>query len=401
MKRNLIALILVLCLIGTSLAGAEGLLPSLTDTIGKPMPSLGEALGRYPDDEVSNADGSNTEVFQGVTETDFDIFSVYLSEQGASLADYQVAGTAFSAFIQVDGKTISFIYDTQTLEATVTYSKGTYDEWLDYAKTQFTSAVQLLNTGKTDEALAVMLSIPGYSRFKPVAEYFAANPEFAAAMEAKMRPYKTVGSYVTFGKYPQTSTGNDSTPIEWIVLDFDAAANHALIISRYGLDTKPYNTSKTDVTWETCTLRSWLNGEFLNEAFTTQEQKGIILTTVDNSKNQGFNDWNTNSGNNTQDYIFLLSYAEANKYLGVTKDNNNIESRTSPTAYALQAGAWKSGITTADGTVAGWWLLRSPGSTQSHAADVGPDGSLDLCIVDFDHECVRPALWINLEANIF
>ena len=41
-------IILALCLLGTSLAGAEGLLPSLVDTIGKPMPSLGEALSRYP-----------------------------------------------------------------------------------------------------------------------------------------------------------------------------------------------------------------------------------------------------------------------------------------------------------------------------------------------------------------
>jgi hypothetical protein len=120
MKRNLMAIILALCLLGTSLAGAEGLLPSLTDTIGKPMPSLGEALGRYPDDEISNDDGSNTEVFQGVTETDFNTFSVYLSEQGATLADYQAAGTSFSASIQVEGKTISFTYDTQALKATVT-----------------------------------------------------------------------------------------------------------------------------------------------------------------------------------------------------------------------------------------------------------------------------------------
>ena len=102
MKRNLMAIILALCLLGASLAGAEGLLPSLTDTIGKPMPSLGEALSRYPDDEISNADGSNTEVFQGVTETDFNTFSIYLSEQGATLADYQAAGTSFSASIRIE-----------------------------------------------------------------------------------------------------------------------------------------------------------------------------------------------------------------------------------------------------------------------------------------------------------
>ena len=30
-----------------------------------------------------------------------------------------------------------------------------------------------------------------------------------------------VGSYITFGTYPQTADGTDSTPIEWLVLDRD------------------------------------------------------------------------------------------------------------------------------------------------------------------------------------
>ncbi len=420
MKRNLMAIILALCLIGTSLAGAEGLLPSLTDTIGKPMPSLGEALGRYPDDEISNADGSNTEVFQGVTETDFNTFSVYLSEQGATLADYQAAGTSFSASIQVEGKTISFTYDTQALKATVTYPKGTYDEWLDYANAQFASAVQLLNTGKTDDALAVLFSIPGYSGFKPVAEYFEANPELAtaareaeyfeanpelatAAREARLAPYKSVGGIVTFGTYPQTASGSDKTPIEWLVLDYDAASNRALIISRYGLDAKPYNTKFIDITWEKCTLRTWLNNDFLNAAFTAQEQKGIVLTTVDNSKSQGSSRWDTNGGNNTQDKIFLLSYAEANKYFGVAwEDGNNMKSRVTPTAYALKAGAWTNDSkTTADGAKAGWWWLRSPGDFQSDAASVSSAGSLSDNIVPNFRGYVRPALWLNLESGIF
>lgn len=407
MKRNLTALILTLCLLGTSLAGAEGLLPSLTDTIGKPMPSLGEALGRYPDDEIPNADGSNTEVFQGVTETDFNTFSVYLSEQGATLADYQAAGTSFSASIQVEGKTISFTYDTQALEATVTYPKGTYDEWLDYAKTQFASAVQLLNTGKTDDALAIMFSIPGYSGFKPVAEYFEANPELAtaAAREAKLAPFRTVDGYVTFGSYEQdNNTGNGQEPIEWLVLDYDAANHRVLLLSRYGLDAKPYNTEYVDITWEKCTLRTWLNGEFMNNAFSKVEQGAILTTAIDNSKSQGYSKWNTGGGNNTQDKIFLLSYAEAYKYLGVTwEDNNNMKSRVSPTAYALQAGAWTSdSYKTADGAAAGWWWLRSPGDAQRYAAYVDPDGSLDHDYVYYVVLAdVRPALWINLESDIF
>ena len=81
------------------------------------------------------------------------------------------------------------------------------------------------------------------------------------------------GQYVKFGHYPQTAAGNDNTPIEWLVLAVQG--NRALLLSRYELDAKPYNTLKTGVTWETCTLRTWLNGEFLNKAFTAEEKTGI------------------------------------------------------------------------------------------------------------------------------
>ncbi len=206
--------------------------------------------------------------------------------------------------------------------------------------------------------------------------------------------------YVTFGHYPQTAAGTDRTPIEWLVLEVQG--DKALLISRYGLDVKPYNEKYVDITWEKCTLRAWLNGTFLNKAFTAQERSGIMLTDVDNGNSQGYGNWSTSNGNDTQDKVFLLSYAEAYKYLGVTyNDSRNMKSRVAPTAYALEQGAWKSENKTADGTNAGWWWLRSPGNSQIYAANVGNDGSLDYDDVNDDSGCVRPALWINLESDIF
>ena len=203
----------------------------------------------------------------------------------------------------------------------------------------------------------------------------------------------TPGSYVTFGRYPQTGNGGDRTPIEWLVLDYDGTNNRALLISRYGLDAKPYNAEWADTTWEGCTLRAWLNGTFLNTAFTEREQAAILTTTVENGDGQGY--WSTNGGNNTEDKIFLLSYAEANKYLGVMYDeSSNMKSRVTPTAYALQAGAWTSDN-------AGWWWLRSPDSSQERAACVDSGGSLGGSYVSLGSACVRPALWINLDAGIF
>ena len=211
----------------------------------------------------------------------------------------------------------------------------------------------------------------------------------------------SAGQYVTFGTYPQTSTGNDQKPIEWLVLDVQE--NKALLISRYGLDAIPYNAKYDDITWEKCTLRTWLNSTFLNKAFTAEEQKGILLTNVDNGSSQGYSKWSTSGGNNTQDRVFLLSYAEANKYLGVTYDDSkNTKSRVAPTAYAIKQGALTSSSNkTADGAAAGWWWLRSPGNDQRNAANVSTVGYLSNYYVDNDDAVVRPALWINLESDIF
>ncbi len=216
----------------------------------------------------------------------------------------------------------------------------------------------------------------------------------AAARDAKF----AVGNYVSFGTYPQTKAGNDATPIEWLVLARDG--NKALLISRYGLDAQRYNKDTTSVTWETCTLRTWLNGTFYNKAFSSAEQAAILTTNVDNSKNQCYSGWSTNGWKNTQDKVFLLSYAEANKYFGVTYYNSsNTKSRVAPTAYAIAHGAWTSSSDkTADSVNAGWWWLRSPGSDQRSAAYVFADGSLYDLSVGSDSASVRPALWVNIEA---
>ena len=222
--------------------------------------------------------------------------------------------------------------------------------------------------------------------------------------EAKLALFCNVGSYVSFGSYEQDdNVANGPEPIEWIVLDYDEVNNRALLLSRYGLDAKPYNTVCVDITWEKSTMRTWLNGKFMNNAFSKAEQGAIVTTVLDNSKSQGYSRWDTNSGDNTQDKVFLLSYAEANKYIGVTwEDSNNLTSRVTPTAYALKQKAYTSGSSkTADGSAAGWWWLRSPGSSQENAACVLTDGSLHNIDVSNYYGCIRPALWINLEYDIF
>ena len=278
---------------------------------------------------------------------------------------------------------------------------GNYsDAMTQITETKYQQANNLNAAARYDEAYAIYATLTGY---KDVDKLLIEDDNIVAAkkaLEAREAQF-TVGNYVTFGEYPQTTAGEDMTPIEWLVLARNG--NKALLISRYGLDAQPYNIVYTDVTWENCTLRTWLNWTFYNKAFSSAEQSAILTTNVDNSKKQCYSGYSTDGGNNTQDKVFLLSYAEANKYFGVTYDNSsNTKSRVAPTAYAIAHGGWTSSSNkTADSTYAGRWWLRSPGRRQSNAASVFADGSLLDLSVGSGSASVRPALWVNIEMNVF
>ena len=205
----------------------------------------------------------------------------------------------------------------------------------------------------------------------------------------KKRHAKVVGNSVTFGAYIQDSESSCKSSIEWMILTKDG--NKALLISCYALDYVPYNSKLENVTWETCTLRTWLNETFLNNAFSKKEQKAILKITVDNGKSQGDSKWSTSGGNNTEDKIFLLSSAEAEKYFST--DNERI---CKPTAFA---NAKKKRERVND--TCSWWL-RSPGGAQFFAARVTLDGSPSGCqAYVHDINAVRPACWVDLDSEIF
>lgn len=195
-----------------------------------------------------------------------------------------------------------------------------------------------------------------------------------------------VGDYITFGSYEQDGdTSNGKEDIEWQVLDIQDGK--AFVVSKYALDAKHYNDEYTDVTWEDCTLRQWLNDDFLNSAFTYDEQNAISKTSLTNPDNDSYG---TDGGNKTSDKIFLLSIDEANKYF-----DSDYDRECEPTQYAIDMGAYEN----SDNGNCRWWL-RSPGDYQVNAALVDTDGS----VRDYGHgvynysDAVRPALWLNLES---
>lgn len=203
----------------------------------------------------------------------------------------------------------------------------------------------------------------------------------------------TTWDYIYFGNYWQNDTNGDGVadqndekePIKWRVLSVDG--NDAFLLADQNLDSQPYNEIGKDVTWETCTLRKWLNSDFLNNAFDSSEQAAIMDTIVVNEDNPFYG---TEGGNDTVDKVYLLSIAEAsNTTYGFYEerefgDKARISSNTAYVAYVRAPD---------------WWLLRSPGCESEQASRVfNIKGYIDDYgdYVGNYSEAVRPVLHLNL-----
>ncbi|MBQ9415835.1 MAG: toll/interleukin-1 receptor domain-containing protein [Clostridia bacterium] len=242
---------------------------------------------------------------------------------------------------------------------------------------KYNSAMSMIDEGKYVEAYEALIDL----NYKDSA---AKAKEIYGQYEVEKLKTAKVGDYVVFGSYEQdNNTSNGKENIEWLVLAKEG--NKALVISKNALDCQEYNTSDTSVTWETCSLRKWLNGTFIRAAFNSDEQNMIPNTTVTADKNPSYS---TSPGNNTTDKVFLLSITEVNQYL------SSVFARwRGATEYAKAQGAY----TNINSGRCEWWL-RSPGRNSLYAACVNIDGYVSYAGHDVnDSDCaVRPALWINL-----
>ena len=202
------------------------------------------------------------------------------------------------------------------------------------------------------------------------------------------------GDVVTFGKYEQDNNqSNGKEDIEWIVLARDG--NKLLLISRSAIEQMPYNEKSADVTWETCSLRNWLNGSFYESAFDEEDKGYIVNTNVTADKNP---EYGTKPGNDTKDNVFLLSISEFEKYFASVKgimcegtEYARSKETNNPAQYFI------------------WWL-RTPGKSQDYASQVvyyGANGnpvanggvSVDCtkgCSPDEHCGGVRPVMWVEL-----
>ena len=244
---------------------------------------------------------------------------------------------------------------------------------------RYNSAMALIDSGKFAEAYAKLIALDGYKDSQEKAASIYAQYEIEKIKSAK------IGDTITFGTYEQDNdTANGKEDIEWLVLAKEG--KKALLISDKAIDCKTYHSSDVGVTWGKCALRTWMNGTFLKEAFTVEEQAQIQSTEVSAEKNP---DFSTDPGSSTTDRVFLLSISEAKKYFGSDKERICF-----PTVYTEKNSPYMRKVD--EGTC--WWWLRTPAYDQNYAATVFYDGVIYSNGINVDFTGgIRPAMWVSFE----
>lgn len=239
-------------------------------------------------------------------------------------------------------------------------------------ESSYLTANKLIEEKKYNEALPILKNIGNYKDSKEIEKEINIFAEIETLKEA------SVGEVVSFGEKLYKS-------VKWRVLEKEG--DGILLITEECIASRMYNDTEKEVTWGTCTLRTWLNDDFINSTFSDKEKALIVTTNVTNESEYG------KVGKNTKDKIFLLSKEEAEKYFVSDKS---------------RATGWDSvGGLTLDDNVPAWWL-RTPGVF----------GNDTVCVVEYDGSInmlgdnvtsndvygykyvggVRPAMWIDLSA---
>ena len=174
-----------------------------------------------------------------------------------------------------------------------------------------------------------------------------------------------------FGRYEQDgNTANGPEPIEWEVID--TSGEYMMLISKYALDSRVYHSKNANISWQNSDMRAWLNGEFLETAFTDSEYYQLVGVGVENGD---------------RDLVSLLSVGEALYYFPNEEDRI-----CEATPYAVKQGAYVNNTTGGS-----WWLLRTPGTESQSVASVNSDGVMDEAggKVTSKRGTVRPIMWVS------
>ncbi len=243
---------------------------------------------------------------------------------------------------------------------------------------KYSSALSKIDAGNIGEGVSILRDLGSFKDSEKLVKKYAFY-----GLKA--------GDSVYHGFYEQdNSSANGTEEIEWIVLECDGES--ALLISKYILEVGKYNEKNTSVTWETCTLRTWLNDKFFNSAFLSAEQQRILTASLEN-KDNGLQ--KTDGGNDTEDKVFILSADEAERLIA-----GKAIGEGKATAYALSKDIYIDDKNAENKpTFNCWYWLRTPGSSQSSAVKMDYDSTVNYkgAAVDYSKYGIRPVIRVSVD----
>lgn len=232
----------------------------------------------------------------------------------------------------------------------------------------------------------VFPSSQGYQNSDVLQLYNPSESEYSAILKSQAEEYVPNGmltsfssnalrgwsssagyQYVLFGRYYQDYIDQ---PILWRVLG--VTNGRALLLSELILDTRSFDSSSN--VWEKSDLRTWLNGDFIDKAFSQNERNAII-------------------DNGEVGRVFLLSDAEltnASYGFNTSKYEPDRNRSASGSMYAYTNNLWN----VKDSDYTNYYARSRP--NDQNVDLVTSSGKIMLAKITRDNVGVRPAVWVNV-----
>lgn len=194
----------------------------------------------------------------------------------------------------------------------------------------------------------------------------------AVSFSAPKEMILNVGSSIEFGSFEQNADKDGAESIQWLVAG--EKDGKYLLVSKYCLEARAYDDSEdASQSWESSSLREYLNGQFFETAFNEKEQGMIAEAELVNSFEEV-----ENGTEATMDKVFILSSEEISEFLGDDKE-----------VLTAHFADDEQGLC--------WWWVRTPGYIDTYVSVIKTNGVFysrgDSAINPLGG--VRPAIWIE------
>lgn len=234
---------------------------------------------------------------------------------------------------------------------------------------KYNSALSSMTNGNLEEAYVTFQELDGFKDSEQkISELIEIQPNLPFIIA-------DVGDVVPLGVYEQdNNSSNGKETLKWKILKKES--NRVLVVSNVCIDNISYYLNTNGInTWETSNVRTWLNETFVS-AFNAKERNIILYSNIENETYV----LNSSSGNNTKDYIFLLSLGEAQSYLGRDAD------RACSFSKAAEKDAYNM-----------FWWLRTKGKGDYAAVYVNKNGEIITKGISYTYALgIRPAMWLDI-----